>query len=50
MDQVAGTYSFNNNINVRLNELIKDSVDPKGILAPGKHGVWPKKYRENVET
>lgn len=48
MDQVAGTYSFNNNINMRLNETIKDSVDPKGILAPGKNGVWPKKYRENI--
>jgi hypothetical protein len=49
MDQVAGTYSFNNNINMRMNETIKDAMDPKGILAPGKNGVWPKKYRENIE-
>ena len=49
MDQVAGTYSFNNNINMRMNETIKDAMDPKGILTPGKNGVWPKKYRENIE-
>lgn len=50
MDQVAGTYKFNNNINMKLNETIKDAVDPKGILAPGKNGVWPKKYRENIDA
>ena len=32
MDQVAGTYNFNGNINMKLNEMIKDGVDPKGIL------------------
>ena len=49
MDQVANTYNFNNNINMKLNETIKDSVDPKGILAPGKNGVWPAAYRSNLE-
>ena len=49
MDQVAGTYNFNNNINMRLNEMVKDGVDKKGILAPGKNGVWPKRYRESIE-
>ena len=49
MDQVAGTYSFNGNINMKLNEQIKDAIDPKGILAPGKNGVWPKAYREDIE-
>lgn len=48
MDDVAATYSFNNNINMRLNEAIKDSVDPKGILAPGKNGVWPRQYRNDA--
>lgn len=49
MDQVAGTYNFNNNINMKLNEMIKDGVDPKGILAPGKNGVWPRSYRQKIE-
>lgn len=49
MDDVAGTYNFNNNINMRLNEKIKDALDPKGILAPGKNGVWPQAYRAQIE-
>ena len=48
MDDVAGTYNFNNNINMRLNETIKDAIDPKGILAPGKNGVWPRLYRADA--
>ncbi|KAJ5196153.1 hypothetical protein N7449_006632 [Penicillium cf. viridicatum] len=24
--------------------LIKNAVDPNGIIAPGKSGVWPKQY------
>lgn len=49
MDDVASTYSFNNNINRRLNECIKDAIDPKGILAPGKNGVWPQAYRKDID-
>lgn len=48
MDDVVSTYSFNNNINLRLNEQIKDALDPKGILAPGKNGIWPKAYRADI--
>lgn len=44
MDQIARTYSFNDNAQMRLNEKIKECLDPKGILAPGKNGVWPKQY------
>ncbi|KAK4047656.1 hypothetical protein OIO90_006085 [Microbotryomycetes sp. JL221] len=46
MDQIAGTYNYNNNAIMKLNETIKDSLDPNGILAPGKSGIWPKRYRE----
>ncbi|PIA92607.1 Vanillyl-alcohol oxidase [Cercospora beticola] len=42
MDQIAKTYSFNNNAQLKLNEKIKEALDPKGILSPGKNGVWPK--------
>jgi FAD/FMN-containing dehydrogenase len=44
-DQVAETYSWNNQALRRFNETIKDALDPNGILAPGRNGVWPKGYR-----
>lgn len=44
-DQVAGTYNWNNNALMRFNETIKDALDPNGILAPGRNGIWPKRYR-----
>lgn len=44
MDQIMDTYSFNNDVLRRFNETIKNAVDPKGIMAPGKSGVWPKQY------
>jgi hypothetical protein len=44
-DQVASTYSWNNNSLMRFHEQLKDSLDPKGILAPGRSGIWPRKYR-----
>ena len=28
-------------------ETLKDAIDPNGILAPGKSGIWPKQYRGN---
>jgi 4-cresol dehydrogenase (hydroxylating) len=27
-------------------ERIKDAIDPNGILSPGRHGIWPRAYRE----
>ena len=44
MDQVAETYDFNDNAKMKLDEQLKNALDPKGILAPGKNGVWPKNY------
>jgi len=45
MDQVAKTYDFNDNAMLRFSERLKDSLDPNGILAPGKQGIWPKHLR-----
>ena len=44
MDTVADTYDFNDHALRRLNEKIKNALDPAGILAPGKSGIWPAAY------
>lgn len=45
MDQVAGTYNWGNGALMKFNERLKDCLDPRGILAPGRCGVWPERYR-----
>jgi 4-cresol dehydrogenase (hydroxylating) len=45
MDLAAEQYGFNDHVYRRFNETIKDALDPKGILAPGKSGIWPKAMR-----
>lgn len=44
-DAIADTYSFNNHALRRFAETLKDAVDPNGIMAPGRGGVWPKHLR-----
>ena len=44
-DQVARTYSWNDQALMKFNETLKDALDPNGILAPGRNGIWPKRFR-----
>ncbi|KAL3476991.1 hypothetical protein BJX99DRAFT_270145 [Aspergillus californicus] len=44
-DQVAATYGWNNQALRRFNETVKDALDPNGVLAPGRNGIWPRAYR-----
>jgi 4-cresol dehydrogenase (hydroxylating) len=45
MDLVADQYDFNRHAQRRFHELLKDVLDPNGILSPGKQGIWPRAYR-----
>ena len=46
MDRIADGFDFNDHAVRRFQERLKDAVDPAGILAPGKQGVWPARYRD----
>ncbi|RAL60040.1 hypothetical protein DID88_000666 [Monilinia fructigena] len=47
MDQIAETYNWNDNAPMKLNEKIKNALGPKGILAPGKNGIWSSSYNRS---
>ncbi len=50
MDEVAEHYDFNDGALMRLNETLKDALDPNGILAPGKQGIWPRSMRQGKRS
>ena len=45
MDLAAEQYSFGDGAYMRVCNSIKDALDPKGILAPGKQGIWGNSAR-----
>ncbi|HTV51235.1 MAG TPA: FAD-binding oxidoreductase [Steroidobacteraceae bacterium] len=46
-DAVMDVYSFNNRALLRFHETVKDAIDPNGILAAGRYGIWPKHLRRS---
>jgi 4-cresol dehydrogenase (hydroxylating) len=50
MDDAQAVYSFGDGAYRRFVEQIKDGVDPNGIIMPGRHGIWPEKYRHLREV
>lgn len=45
MDMVSGYMSYGDHALPRMLNMIKDALDPNGILSPGKQGIWPAAYR-----
>lgn len=45
-DKVRGYYDFGDNALLKVTERLKDAVDPKGIIAAGRYGIWPAHLRE----
>lgn len=50
MDDVAETFDFNDHALHKFYTTIKDALDPKGILSPGNHGIWPSEMRKDHPT
>ncbi len=44
-DVVLEAYSFNDHALKRFNERLKDAIDPNGIVAAGRYGIWPSHMR-----
>jgi 4-cresol dehydrogenase (hydroxylating) len=43
MDQVAAKLDFNGSAFGRFTRLLKNTLDPNGVLSPGKSGIWNRK-------
>ena len=46
MDLAADQFGFNDHALRRFNETIKDTLDPNGVIAPGKSGIWGTRMRQ----
>jgi 4-cresol dehydrogenase (hydroxylating) len=47
VDLIQDAYSFNDNALRHFCETLKDAVDPNGIIAAGRGGIWPRHIRES---
>lgn len=50
MDVVAEQFDFNDHAARRLQQQLKDALDPLGILSPGKQGIWPTSPAASLTT
>tara|TARA_R110000824_G_scaffold7892_6_gene35923 strand:- start:38592 stop:40208 length:1617 start_codon:yes stop_codon:yes gene_type:complete len=46
-DLAVSKYSFNDGSLLKFQEKLKDSIDPNGIISPGRYGIWPANMRNN---
>ncbi|MFT4191711.1 MAG: FAD-binding oxidoreductase [Comamonas sp.] len=46
MDDVMATFNWNDGALLAFHEKIKDALDPNSILAPGKSGIWGRRFRQ----
>ena len=45
-DRRVDQFGFNDHAHQKFNETIKDTLDPNGIIMPGKSGIWGSRLRE----
>lgn len=50
MDLISDQFDFNDHAGRRLNERLKDALDPNGILSPGRQGIWPEAFKDHRKT
>ncbi len=46
-EYAVSKYSFNDSALLKYQEKLKDSIDPNGIISPGRYGIWPANMRKN---
>ncbi|RLL43878.1 FAD-binding oxidoreductase [Oceanobacillus piezotolerans] len=49
MDDIAKELDFNDHALHKFYTKIKDALDPKGILSPGSHGIWPSNFKDGED-
>jgi hypothetical protein len=46
-DKLMGLLSYNDHALPRLHSVLKDALDPNGILSAGRYGIWPRHLRKD---
>lgn len=48
MDQITATRDDPEDTMAKINTVIRDAIDPTGIMEPGRNGVWPTRSDKSV--